>query len=92
MIPEGLTIKQIADVAKEAGLKGDYEQAVDKAAKSFPLKKYDASDAADMEGFLFPAPTTSRRTARSTTSSPISCRPSRTTSTRSTSSTRRRRT
>ena len=46
---------RIADVAKKAGLKGDYEKAVDKAAKKFPLKKYDASDADSMEGFLFPA-------------------------------------
>jgi len=55
VIPEGLTIAQIADVAKKAGLEGDYEKAVDKAAKKFPLKKYDASDAENMEGFLFPA-------------------------------------
>ncbi len=54
-IPEGLTIKEMADVAKKAGLKGNYEKAVKKAMKKFPLKKYDAQGAASMEGFLFPA-------------------------------------
>ncbi len=54
-IPEGLTIEEMAGVAKKAGLKGNYQKAVKKAMKKFPLKKYDAQDAANMEGFLFPA-------------------------------------
>ncbi len=93
VIPEGLTIAQIADVAKKAGLKGDYEKAVDKAAKSFPLKKYDASDAANMEGFLFPA-TYEHREERlgQRPRRRSAARPSSSTSTRSTSSTPRRRT
>ena len=55
VVPEGLTIEQIADVAKKAKLKGSYEKAVKKAMKSFPLKRYDAKDAPNLEGFLFPA-------------------------------------
>ncbi len=55
VIPEGLTISQIADVAKDADLKGDYEDAVEQAQKKFPLKEYGAEDAPNLEGFLFPA-------------------------------------
>lgn len=54
VIPEGLTIAQMADVAKEAGVKGDYEAAVEKAARKFPFQRYDA-DTSSLEGFLFPA-------------------------------------
>jgi cell division protein YceG involved in septum cleavage len=54
-VPEGLTIEQTADVAKEAGLEGSYEQAAEKAMKSFDLERYDAGDAPSLEGFLFPA-------------------------------------
>jgi hypothetical protein len=54
VIPEGLTIAQMADVAKDAKIKGDYEDAVDKAAKKFNFKEYDA-DTDSLEGFLFPA-------------------------------------
>jgi hypothetical protein len=54
-VPEGLTISQMADVAEDAGLKGDYEDAVEKAAKDFPLERYGAEDAPSLEGFLFPA-------------------------------------
>lgn len=55
LVPEGLTIEQMADVAKKAKLKGSYEKAVEQAQKRFPLKRYDAEDAPTLEGFLFPA-------------------------------------
>jgi UPF0755 protein len=53
-IPEGLDRRQIADLAKEQGLKGDYERA-SKDFKGFDLAKYGAQDAPNLEGFLFPA-------------------------------------
>jgi cell division protein YceG involved in septum cleavage len=53
-IPEGLDRHQIADVAKKAGLKGDYERA-SKSFKGFDPKKYGADNAPNLEGFLFPA-------------------------------------
>ncbi len=55
VVPEGLDRRQIADVAKEAGLKGDYEDAAKKPPKGFDLGKYGAGDAPNLEGFLFPA-------------------------------------
>lgn len=55
LVPEGLTIEQIGEVAKDAKLKGNYVKAVENARKDFPLKRYDAADAPSMEGFLFPA-------------------------------------
>ncbi|MGB3099839.1 MAG: endolytic transglycosylase MltG [Solirubrobacterales bacterium] len=54
-VPEGLTIDQIAGVAKKAKLKGSYVKAANKALKKFPLKRYDAEGADSLEGFLFPA-------------------------------------
>jgi UPF0755 protein len=53
-IPEGLDRSQIADLAKEEGIKGDYLKATKDAPKSFDLAEYDAKDAPDLEGFLFP--------------------------------------
>ena len=53
-IPEGLDRHQIADVANEAKLKGDYEEA-SKSFKGFDPAEYGAEDAANLEGFLFPA-------------------------------------
>ncbi len=53
-IPEGLDRHQIADLAKEAGLKGDYEQA-SKSFKGFDPAKYGAEAPPNLEGFLFPA-------------------------------------
>jgi UPF0755 protein len=53
-IPEGLDRHQIADVAKDAKLKGDYEEA-SKSFKGFDPAEYGAGDAANLEGFLFPA-------------------------------------
>jgi UPF0755 protein len=55
-IPEGLDRRQIAELAQEEGLKGDYLDATNKPPKSsgFDLAKYDASDAPNLEGFLFP--------------------------------------
>ena len=54
-IPEGLDRRQIADVAKKAGLKGDYEDATKKPPKGFDFDDYGAEDAENLEGFLFPA-------------------------------------
>ncbi len=54
-VPEGLDRTQIAEVAKKAGLKGNYEKQTKKAPKGFDLAKYDAGDASNLEGFLFPA-------------------------------------
>ena len=53
-IPEGLDRHQIADVAKKAGLRGNYLEATKKAPKNFDLAKYGAKDAPTLEGFLFP--------------------------------------
>jgi len=52
-VPEGLDRHQIADLAKEAGLKGDYEEA-SKSSKGFDPPKYGAEGAPNLEGFLFP--------------------------------------
>jgi hypothetical protein len=54
-IPEGYTRSQIAEVAKDAGLKGDYEKATAKAPKGFDIAKTGAPKDASLEGFLFPA-------------------------------------
>jgi hypothetical protein len=53
-IPEGYDRHQIAALAKDAGLKGDYERA-SKSFKGFEPKKYGADDPPNLEGFLFPA-------------------------------------
>ena len=54
-IPEGLTAEQIAAVAKQAGLKGDYMKAEKEAAKKFDVQKLGGPADATLEGFLFPA-------------------------------------
>ncbi len=54
-IPEGYTRSQIAGVAKDAGLKGDYEKATDQAPRGFDIAKTGAPKDASLEGFLFPA-------------------------------------
>jgi uncharacterized YceG family protein len=54
-IPEGYTRSQIAEVAKDAGLSGDYEKATAKAPKGFDIAKTGAPKDASLEGFLFPA-------------------------------------
>jgi UPF0755 protein len=54
-IPEGYDRNQIAALAKDAGLKGDYEKATEKAPKGFPIAEYAPDGAPDLEGFLFPA-------------------------------------
>jgi cell division protein YceG involved in septum cleavage len=55
-VPEGLDRRQIADLAKESGIKGDYMEATKKPPKNsgFDLASYDAQDAPNLEGFLFP--------------------------------------
>ncbi len=54
VVPEGYDRTQIAEVAKKAGLKGDYMKATE-SVKGFDLAKYGAEDAESLEGFLFPA-------------------------------------
>lgn len=53
-IPEGLTIDQIDEVAKDAGLRGNYKKAA-KRAKGFKPRRFGADDPPNLEGFLFPA-------------------------------------
>jgi UPF0755 protein len=53
-IPEGMDRHQIADLARKAGIKGDYEKA-SKSFKGFDPAKYGAEDPPNLEGFLFPA-------------------------------------
>ncbi len=54
-VPEGLTADQIAGVAEDAGLKGDYAEAAKEAAKRFDVQKLGGPKDATLEGFLFPA-------------------------------------
>ena len=65
LIVEGLTRDQIADEVRK-NVKGNYLKASDKAPKGFDLKKYDAQNAPNLEGFLFPATysITKRETAK----------------------------
>ena len=53
-IPEGLDRHQIAELAKKAGIKGDYEKAT-RRFKGFDPSKYGAGNPPNLEGFLFPA-------------------------------------
>jgi YceG-like family len=53
-IPEGLSRTETAPVAKDAGLKGNYEKAT-RSSRAINLKRYGAEDAPNLEGFLFPA-------------------------------------
>lgn len=52
-IPEGYTRTQTAEVAKQEGLRGSYEQA-SVHSKYLNLAKYGGKGATDLEGFLFP--------------------------------------
>jgi UPF0755 protein len=54
VIPEGYTRDQIARIASDAGLKGNYKKAT-LSSKQIDLKRYGAGDAKNLEGFLFPA-------------------------------------
>jgi UPF0755 protein len=54
-VPEGYTLDQIAELAADAGLKGDYGKAASKRPKGFDPGKYGAGGADSLEGFLFPA-------------------------------------
>ena len=53
-VPEGYDRSQITKLAKQAGLRGSYEQAT-RSTKRINLKKLGAGDAKNLEGFLFPA-------------------------------------
>jgi uncharacterized YceG family protein len=55
LIPEGLARTDMAKIAEDAGLKGDYEKETAKAPKQFDLEKLGAPADASLEGFLFPA-------------------------------------
>jgi len=52
-IPEGLSRAQVAPLAREAGLRGDYEAASIRSPSLNPAR-YGAEGAEDLEGFLFP--------------------------------------
>ena len=54
-VPEGYTLDQIAGLAADSGLEGDYEKAASKPPKGFDLGDYGAGDADSLEGFLYPA-------------------------------------
>ena len=54
-VPEGYTLDQIADLASDSGLEGDYKKAASKPPKGFDPGKYGAGGAGSLEGFLFPA-------------------------------------
>lgn len=54
-IPEGYTLDQIAKLASDSGLEGDYHKAASKPPKGFDPSKYGAGGAGSLEGFLFPA-------------------------------------
>jgi uncharacterized YceG family protein len=54
VIPEGYTREQIAGVAGDVGLEGDYMKA-SKSSKAIDLKRYGAQGAPSLEGFLYPA-------------------------------------
>jgi len=53
-IPEGLSRPQVAAIARDAGLRGNYAKASVKA-RGFDPAKYGATSARNLEGFLFPA-------------------------------------
>jgi UPF0755 protein len=53
-IPEGRARAEIAPIAKQAGLDGDYEEATVRSP-AIDLREYKAGGAEDLEGFLFPA-------------------------------------
>ena len=53
-IPEGYDRHEIADLAKQDGLKGDYLKASE-SVKGFNPDKYGADHPSSLEGFLFPA-------------------------------------
>jgi uncharacterized YceG family protein len=54
-IPEGLTIDDMAAIAKKAGLKGDYAKEAENAVKRYNPQRFGAPQDATLEGFLFPA-------------------------------------
>ena len=53
-IPEGYDRSQIAEIAKQAGLRGDYLKA-SQSFKGFDPAEYGAESPESLEGFLFPA-------------------------------------
>jgi uncharacterized YceG family protein len=53
-IPEGRSRAEIAPIAKQVGLEGDYEEASVRSP-AIDLRQYKAGGAEDLEGFLFPA-------------------------------------
>ena len=54
VVPEGYTRDQIAGVAEDAGLKGNYRKET-LSSNQINLKQYGAGGANSLEGFLFPA-------------------------------------
>jgi UPF0755 protein len=62
-IPEGMDRRQVAAVARDAGLRGNYVQAT-RRAQGFNPGRFGAEDAEHLEGFLFPATYELRPNAR----------------------------
>jgi UPF0755 protein len=54
VVPEGYTRDQLARVAEDAGLKGNYKKET-LSSNQINLKRYGAGGANSLEGFLFPA-------------------------------------
>jgi cell division protein YceG involved in septum cleavage len=54
VVPEGYDRRQIAAIADDEGLKGDYMKASE-SFKGFDPAKYGTQDPSSLEGFLFPA-------------------------------------
>jgi UPF0755 protein len=52
-IPEGLGLRQVAPIARQAGLRGNYVQAA-RRAQGFNPGRFGADGADHLEGFLFP--------------------------------------
>jgi hypothetical protein len=62
-IPEGMDRRQVAAIARDAGLRGNYVQAT-RRAQGFNPARFGADDAEHLEGFLFPATYELRPNAR----------------------------
>lgn len=54
-IPEGYTRAQIAALAKDAGLRGNYRKETRRAPEAFKIEQKGAPADASLEGFLFPS-------------------------------------
>jgi UPF0755 protein len=62
-IPEGKSRQEVATLARQAGLRGDYLAASRGVTQAFDPRRYGAPKGATLEGFLFPATYELRRGA-----------------------------